>query len=164
MKGNILQQITERTKNFEKRYSFEHKAPSKEMSMREMMGVMRKRVNEAEEGQRKVSQSEIDREEEKFRNYFADDGVTVDFYELLIEPQGVLWGGNVNGQLAFAYFVYSAEAEKSDPAKKSRVEVQYLNGFDPTNPENDKLVKKVQDYYNTFKQYWIDNQLELNPS
>ncbi len=152
MRGNILDQITDKTKQFEKRYSFEpKKQPVKEMSMREMLGKMRV-LNEDQ--RRTISQAEIDREHEKMQNYFADDGVDIQFQDFDIEPNGVFMSGTIDGQLQFAYKVTPQERD-------SKAEVNYLDGFDSTDPDNDNLIKKVQNYYNDFKKYWIENELQL---
>lgn len=153
MKGDILQQITDRTKNFEKKIGFGAKPVIKEMSMREMLGVMRKKVNEGTD--RVVTQAEIDREHEKMLNYFADDNVDINFTEFEVYPNGVFMGGTIDGQLLFAYKVASEE-------KDSGVQVKYLDGFDPSDPDNDAIIKKVQSYYNDFYRYWRDNELQLS--
>lgn len=156
MKGNILEQITDRTKQFEKRYSFEKKQPVKEMSMREMMGKMRK-LNEEDVNNQPVSQSELDREKEKMLNFFANDNVDINFENFEVKPEGVFLSGLVGDQIQFSYTV------TSDITTKDRgVQLNYLNGFDASEPENDKLIKKIQDYYDSFANYWIENQLQLN--
>ena len=155
MKGEILQQITERTKNFEKRYGFEPKKPTKEMSMRDMLGVMRKKVNENLDQTRNLTQAEVDREQEKMLNYFQDDNVDIQFEPLNVYSDGIFWGGSIDGQLLFAYKVTPDE-------KTSGVEVKYLDGFDPSDPDNDKIIKKVQSYYNDFYKYWRDNELQIS--
>lgn len=154
MKGNILEQITDKTKQFEKRYSFEPKKPVKEMSMREMLGKMRN-LNENIEPE--VSPAEIDREKEKMLNFFANDNVDINFENFQVQPQGVFLSGLVGDQIQFSYTV-----TPKITTKDQGVQLNYLNGFDANNPENDKLVKKVQDYYDTFSNYWIENQLQLN--
>ena len=154
MKGDILQQITERTKSFERRYGFESKKPAKEMSMRDMLGVMRKKVNENLDQSRNLTQVEVDREQEKMLNYFQDDNVDIQFEPLNVYSDGIFWGGSIDGQLLFAYKVTPDE-------KTSGVEVKYLDGFDPSDPDNDKIIKKVQSYYNDFYRYWRDNELQL---
>lgn len=152
MGKDILKQITERTQKFEQHFgSFDSKKkPVKEVSMRDLLGTMRKKINEDQ--QPTLSQSEIDREQEKMLNYFTDDNVTIEFEKLELYPEGIFWSGTVDGQILFAYKV-------SPDEKDSGVEVKYLNGFDPADPDNDKIIKKVQAYYNDFYKYWRDNYL-----
>lgn len=155
MSKDILQQISDRTKKFEQHYGDfgAKKKPIKEMSVREMMGVMRK-INE-EDTQRSLTQSEVDREHEKMLNYFNDDNVDIKFEPLQVYPNAVFWSGSIDGQLLFAYKVAPDE-------KDSGVEIKYLDGFDPSDPDNDKIIKKVQAYYNDFYKYWRDNELQMN--
>lgn len=152
MNSSILDRISERNKKYEQRLGFVKKQPIKEMTIREMLGSMRK-LNEDQP--RTISQSEIDREHEKMQNYFAEDGVNITFQDFAIRPDAVFMSGTIDNDIQFAYEV-SQDHLKMEPG-----DLHYLNGFDSTDPENDKLVKKVQDYYNTFKQYWIDNELQL---
>jgi len=156
MRKDILQQIADRTKKFEQHYGEfgNKKKVVKEMSVREMLGVVRKALNE-DDAPRAVNQTEIDREQEKMLNYFADDNVDIQFEPLQIYPNGVFLSGSIDGQLLFAYKVAPEE-------KDSGVEVKYLDGFDPSDPDNDKVIKKVQAYYNDFYKYWRDNELQLS--
>lgn len=153
---DILKLISDKNKQFEKRYSSPTplQQPPKEITMREMLACTRRKVNE--EIQRTISQAEIDREHEKMLNYFADDEVNIQFKDFLIKPDAVFMSGIIADAIMFAYTVSSSVSSPEEGCK-----IEYLDGFDPANPENDKLIKKVQAYWNDFYRYWRDNELQL---
>lgn len=91
-------------------------------------------------------------EEEKFLNFFGDE-VNVDFIELEVYDNLVFWGGTINGIIQFIYKVTPNEATNG-------VEFNYLDGFNPDNPNNDEIIKKVESYFNTFYEYWIDGVIQ----
>ncbi len=157
MSKDIFQQISDRTKKFEQHFGDfdKKKVPIKEMSVREMLSITRPKLNE--DAERSISQAEIDREQEKMLNYFADDSVDIQFKHFIVKPNAVFMSGTIDGQVLFAYTV--APEETNDT---KGVQVEYLDGFDPSNPDNDKIIKKVQAYYNDFYKYWRDNELQLN--
>jgi hypothetical protein len=93
------------------------------------------------------------REEQKFRQYFDDLNVTVEFIELKVFDDKVFWGGTVDGMIQFVYKVTPDE-------KSSGVEFNYLEDFSPDIPENDEVVKRIEAYYNSFYKYWRDNILQ----
>jgi len=93
------------------------------------------------------------REEQKFRQYFDDLNVTIDFIELKVFDDKVFWGGTVDGMIQFVYKVTPDE-------KSSGVEFNYLEDFSPDIPENDEVVKRIEAYYNSFYKYWRDNILQ----
>jgi hypothetical protein len=152
-----LQNIEQTVKRFNDRFGYEKKKPLKEMSVRDMMGIMRKLnedINALSDGA--LSGAELDREQEKIKNYFANENVNVEFKEIFVKKdKGVIAYGSVDDQLFFYYTV-------SSDAKESGVQLEYLDGFDQRNPNNDKIVKMVQQYYNDFYKYWRDNTLQLD--
>lgn len=90
------------------------------------------------------------REEEKFRKNFDDLNVTVEFIPLEVYDNFVFWGGVIDGIVQFAYKVTPDE-------KTSKVDFNYLEDFSVDNPDNDEIVKRVENYYDQFYQYWRDN-------
>lgn len=154
-----LKDITDTTKRYGQVMGYD-KQPVKEMSIREMVNAMRS-LNEnvpatvANNNPRSLTQAEIDREQEKMLNYFADDNVDIQFQKLDVYDGGVFWGGTIDGQLLFAYSVTPDE-------QNSGVDIKYLDGFDPADPDNDAVIKKVQAYYNDFYKYWRDNELQID--
>lgn len=100
---------------------------------------------------------EIDQEEEerKFKNYFKDLEVIVDFIELEVFENGVFWGGTIDGIIQFVYKVTPNE-------KTSGYEIYYLEDFDKNNPDNEEIVNRIELYYNEFFKYWRDNLLQNN--
>lgn len=140
---------------FDKFMGIKDKTQIKEMSVRDMVGIMRKLNEDIDNANKSLSQSEIDREEEKMQNYFQNNNVNIQFEPLIVYSNGVFWGGTIDGQLLFTYSVTPDEAT-------SKVDIKYLNGFDPADPDNDEIIKKVQAYYNDFYKYWRDNGLQLD--
>ena len=127
----------------------------KDMSMRDMLGKMRK-IDEGnlrefvDQNQPDIATS-IDKgsEENKMNDYFEDNNVTIEFEELKAYPNGVMFGGTIDGQLQFIYKVTPEE-------ESSGVEINYLDSFDAQDPENEVVVKKVESYYDLFYKYWRD--------
>lgn len=97
---------------------------------------------------------EIDQntEEEKFRNYFRDLEVVVDFIELEVYDKGVFWGGTIDGIIQFVYKVTPNE-------KDSGFDVYYLEDFDKNNEDNQEIARRIELYYEEFFKYWRDNIL-----
>lgn len=152
-----LQNIEETVKRFSDRFGYEKKKPVKEMSVRDSIGLMRKlneEINTLSDGV--LTGAELDREQEKIKNYFANENVNVEFTEIFVRKgRGVAAKGMVDDQIEFAYTV-------SNDTKESGVKIAYLNNFDSKNPNNDKIVRMVQQYYNDFYDYWRDNALNLD--
>lgn len=100
---------------------------------------------------------EIDQEEEerKFKEYFKDLEVIIDFIELEVFENGVFWGGTIDGIIQFVYKVTPNE-------KTSGYEIYYLEDFDKNNPDNEEIVNRIELYYNVFFKYWRDNLLQNN--
>lgn len=130
-----------------------NEAKKKDVSMRDMLGKMRK-VNENSEVNISTN---IDKasEEHKMNQYFEENNVTIDFEELKVFPNGVIFGGTIDGQLQFTYKVTPEE-------QSSGVEVNYLDGFDAQDPENEEVIKKIETYYDIFYKYWRSNLFQEN--
>ena len=92
-------------------------------------------------------------EEEKFLNFFKDVNVNVKFIQLEVYENLVFWGGTIDGIIQFIYKVTADEVT-------SGVEFNYLDDFTPDNPENDLIIKMIEDYYNTFYKYWQNNIIQ----
>lgn len=90
------------------------------------------------------------REEEKFRKNFDDLNVTIEFIPLEVYDDLIFWGGTIDGVVQFTYTVTPNE-------NTSDVDFNYLEDFTVDNPDNDEIIKRVQDYYSQFYQYWRDN-------
>jgi hypothetical protein len=125
------------------------------MTMRGMLGKMRKLKEDTNNGlgQKKTTPFDEKREEEKFLNYFNNNQINVEFIPIEIYDNRVFWGGTIDGQLQFVYKVTPNE-------NTSGYELNYLEGFDKNNPENDDVVKKIQNYYDDFYKYWRDNVIQ----
>lgn len=128
--------------------------PNKEMSMRDMLGKTRI-LNEDQEEKQKNKETVYDqpREEEKFLKNFHDIPVSVKFRDLEIFDNLVFWGGTIDGVIQFAYKITPDEAT-------SGVEFNYLDDFSPDNPENEIIIERIENYYESFEKYWRNNLLQ----
>jgi hypothetical protein len=133
--------------------------PKKTMTMRDMLKITRS-LNEQEEkdedkkkGENKKNVYDQEREEEKFRNFFNDMNVTIDFIEMEIYDNLVFWGGTVDGVIQFIYKVTPNEST-------SGVEFNYLDDFTPDNPDNEKIIEKLESYFDSFYKYWRNNMVQ----
>lgn len=116
-----------------------------DISIRDMLGIMRT-LNEDVNLSTDVDDKN---EEEKMSEYFGDNNVTIDFFELKVYPNGVIFGGTFDGQFDFIYKVTPDE-------NTSGIEINYLDDFESQDPENDEIIKKVESYYDIFYKYWRD--------
>lgn len=123
------------------------KTPKKEISVRELLGRMRM-LNE-----NLATTIDQNKEIEKMNNYFSNYNVNITYEDLIIKKNGVIFGGTIDDQLEFVFTVTPEE-------KSSSVEVNYLEGFDPQDPENDEVVNKLESYYDVFYKYWRSNILQ----
>lgn len=121
----------------------------KDMSIRDMLGKMR-RLNEDASITTSI---DISNEENKLNNYFKDNNVTIEFEDLKIYPNGVIFGGIIDNQIQFVYKVTPDE-------NTSGIEIDYLDNFDSQDPENEEVVKKIESYYDIFYKYWRENILQ----
>jgi hypothetical protein len=133
--------------------------PQKNLTIRDMLKIIRK-LNEDVEGNEDKDKSlnkktvyDQTEEEQKFNNFFSDMNVNIKFIELEIYDNLIFWGGTIDGIIQFIYKVTPDE-------KTGGVEFNYLEDFSPDNPDNEKIIKKVQSYYDTFYKYWRNNMLE----
>lgn len=133
--------------------------PKKTITMRDLLKITRK-LNEQEEkeddkkkGENKKNVYDQEREEEKFRNFFNDMNVTIDFIEMEVYDNLVFWGGTVDGVIQFIYKVTPNEST-------SGVEFNYLDDFTPDNPDNEKIIEKLESYFDSFYKYWRNNMVQ----
>jgi hypothetical protein len=139
--------------------------PKKELSVREMLKITRK-LNE--DVQPEVEEPEVDQEkpvnkktaqdqaseEQKFKDSFPTGyDINVDFIELEVTDKYVFWGGTINGLIQFVYKVTPDE-------NTSGVEFNYLEGYNEDDPKNDEIIKRVESYYDSFYEYWIDSVIQ----
>lgn len=94
-------------------------------------------------------------EEDKMNNFFSQNNVNIEYEPLEVYDNGIFWAGTIDGQLGWSYKVTPNE-------KDSGVEVEYLEGFDPQDPENEEIIKKLEQYHKDFYKYWRDNELQDN--
>ncbi len=146
-------------KNHLKKISEDFKyRPKNEKSFKYFLNEMRKLKEESEASIRKTVYDEKE-EQEKFIRMLPKD-VVVNFENLEIYDDLVLFSGRINDNFNFFYRV-------TPDAKTSGFEFNFLDGFDPTGQEESEpdeyaeeqmeLFKIVQNYYDTFSNYWREN-------
>ncbi len=153
MSKNILQSIKNSNERYGKVMGYIKPELSEQPTIREMMKRIRK-LNEGLDEPRTLSQAEIDREKEKMLNYFANENVNIEFDEFKVHDNGVLLTGKIDN-LIFSYQVVN------DDPNLCKAEFNY-NGINPSDPDNDKIIKMAQQYYSDFYKYWRDNELQVN--
>lgn len=161
MKKDIFSKIESTSKRYADKMGFAKKQPLKEMTMREMLrktrSLQQMKEQEVEASnepvEKGVSAAEQEKYEENMQSYFDDDNIIIKFEPILLYDQGVFWAGTIDGQLKFAYMVTPDEST-------SGVKIERSPNFDPNNEDNQRIEKKIIDYYNTFYDYWSKNQLE----
>jgi hypothetical protein len=126
-----------------------NKITAKALSIRDMLKITRK----LNEDVNKKTAYDQGTEEQKFLNYFKDINVNIRFIDLEVYDNLVFWGGVVDGIIKFVYKVTPDEST-------SGVEFDYSEDFSPDNPENDAIIKKIEDYYDIFYKYWSNNLLQ----
>lgn len=128
----------------------ENKTVKRNVSMRDLLKITRN-INEQEEMVNSATEIDNKNEQQKFKNIFNDMNVSVNFIPLEIYDNLIFWGGTIDGVLQFTYKVSPDEAN-------SGVDFNYLPDFTQDNPDNQKIVEKVENYYDTFYRYWRDNK------
>jgi len=128
---------------------------SNELTMHEMLDITRKKnvILKEEDLKNKATVYDQELEEKKFKRIFDDMEVSYRLKPLGVYDKGVVWGGSINNAIQF---VYKVAYEDSN----SGVEFEYLEDFNSDDPENEEIVKRIEDYYDTtFYKYWRDNLL-----
>ncbi|NJO59687.1 MAG: hypothetical protein HC836_15690 [Richelia sp. RM2_1_2] len=125
------------------------------MNIREMKKRMKKFVDlqEAEGATEALSADKQKEEEDKLRNVFTNNNVTIEFQPFKIthdkDGKRAMFGGTVDGQILFRYDVAPTE-------ENSGVSIEYLSSFDPNDTENEQIIEMLKRYYNDFYQNWRD--------
>jgi hypothetical protein len=134
----------------------------KDLSVRDTLKITRKLNEEilpdtdTEESKPVNKKTEQDQanEEQKFKDSFPTGyDINVDFIELEVTDKYVFWGGTINGLIQFVYKVTPDE-------NTSGVEFNYLEGYNEDDPKNDEIIKRVESYYDSFYEYWIDSVIQ----
>lgn len=161
----LLNRIRHANKGIEytSKKSMEHNENNGNLTIREMKWRIQKseyfknNISEADENELMGDREEISfedeiKEQEKLKNYLRNNNVTIKFEPLEIYQNGVFWGGTIDGQIMFAYRVTPEEST-------SGIDIEYLEGFDPNDPENNEIIEKLKRYYNDFYKYWRDSEI-----
>lgn len=131
-------------------------------TMRDMLKITRG-INEQIEGEQPQAKEprinmknsfDQTREEDRFRQFFDNMNVNIQFVELEVFPDLIFFGGTIDNMLQFVYKVTPDEGT-------SGVEFNYLDSFDRNNPDNQKIIEMVESYFSSFYKYWRDNVLDV---
>ena len=157
-----MQKILSRLKRDEKTNIIKEQIQKKkEISIRDMLKITRS-LNESDDSEDNDDVIDIktsydqEEEEKKFRNFFDDLNVHIDFIPLEIwkKPKsgkkGVFWGGTIDGIIQFVYKV-------TDNDETSGVSFNYLREGYEDNDMTKEIVDRVKSYYDTFYKYWNKN-------
>lgn len=128
----------------------------KQMSMRDMLGLVRNRniLKENNElGNKQASPLDQENEENKMRGYFKDNQIDIQFQPLEIYDNAVFWGGIIDGELGWVFKVTENDATSGFVPK-------FMGDYDKNDPENDMVIKKLETYYDDFYKYWRDNMIQ----
>lgn len=132
--------------------------PKKNLTMCDMLKITRSLNEDIQPTEEKPVNKKTDldqkNEEQKFKNSFPTGyDIAVDFIELEVTDKYVFWGGTINGLIQFVYKVTPDE-------NTSGVEFNYLDGYNEDDPKNDEIIKRVESYYDSFYEYWIDSVIQ----
>jgi hypothetical protein len=163
MKRQVSQKTWNKIADTSKRYAnqmgYSKKQPLKEMTMRDMLRITREKqmkeeaLASSEPVEKQLTPAEQEAQQRSMQTYFDNDNINIRFEPILLYDSGVFWAGTIDGQLKFAYVVTPDESS-------SGVKIERSPDFDPNNEDNQKIEKKIIDYYDTFYDYWSENQLE----
>lgn len=115
-------------------------------------------------GSIRLTQYDQSEEEEKFKRYIDRKDVVINFIDLEIYENLVIWGGTIDDVFKFFYRV-------TPDSRTSTFDFTFLDGFDPTGETVElesedeyvekqmDLFEKVKNYYDQFADYWRN---ELN--
>jgi hypothetical protein len=135
-----------------------------ELTMRDMLKITR-RINENNDskkdtvGENRKIPTDQNNEETKFTEIFNNmpnnETVSIVFFELYVFDNLVYWGGIIDGAIEFTYQVTPNE-------NKSGVNFDYHEDYIEDNPKNDEIIKRIEEYYNKFSDYWRNEVLNGN--
>ncbi len=132
-------------------------------TIKDFIVEMRKLQRESQErGALRLTKYDQRQEEEKFLRYLNRQDIVVNFIELEVYENLVIWGGTIDDVFKFFYRV---TPETND------FEFKFLDGFDPLGHDTDesdeyvekqmKLFNDVKNYFEQFTEYWR-SELEMN--
>ena len=87
-----------------------------------------------------------------FDNMPENETVSVIFFDLYVYDNLIFWGGVVDGVIEFTYQVTKEE-------NSSGVMFDFLEEYSPDNPKYDEIIKRIENYYNKFSEYWRNEVL-----
>ena len=72
------------------------------------------------------------------------------FNKIELVGDSIFWSGMINDMIAFVYKI-------SSDGSKDGVEFDYDEKLNVGTPETDEIIKAIEDYYNTFFEYYQNN-------
>jgi hypothetical protein len=143
---------------FETSKTISSNTPKKQLTTRDLLGKMRTLNEETEEeknvlGVNKKTDFDQHDEETKMTDSFKDLEVVIDFNELEVYDKAVFFSGTIDGQVQWVYTVTPDE-------RSSKFEINYADDYDPNAKENEKILKRIEEYYNNFYRYWRNNIIQ----
>lgn len=133
----------------------EGRTKNKSLSIRELLGRVRKLKEQDDDVMEKtITPLDKKKEEEKLQNSFSDLEVNVVLENFEVYDAGVFLSGSVDDQITFTFSVTPSE-------DSSGIEWTATEDFDTQNPDNEKVVKRLESSYKEFYEFWRDNELQL---
>ena len=132
----------------------------KQPTTRDLLGKIRKLNedfdNEENPKNKKNMATDFDKKYwiDRFNNFFDDLNITItndDVFQLEVFDDYVFWGANVQGQIQFLYAV-------TDEDTTSGVQFNYAKEFNAENEDNQKIVERIELFYDQFSDYWRKNK------
>ena len=134
----------------------------KEMTMRDMLAITRKKRLTEAVSQESMTPIDKKQEEEKIENYFGNE-VSINFDELLKYDVGVWFGGVINNILKWEFSVGTDESLNNINIELLEKPMAKSDGENTVSSMEsiEELTEKLKAYYNNeFKPYWIQNHLQ----
>lgn len=144
---------------FETSKTIESNTPKKQLTARDLLGKMRTLNEETEEeqnvlGTNKKTDFDQHDEEAKMVQAFKDLEVVLKFDELEVFDKAVFWGGTIDDQVQWVYMVTPDETS-------SKFKINYTKDYDINAKQNEKVLKRIEEYYNNnFFKYWRNNLIQ----
>lgn len=127
----------------------------KHMTMREMLGKMRNiKEEDGSPSEKTITPLDKKREEEKIQKNFEDLQVNPTIEDFEVYDNGVFLSGSLDDSITFTFRVTPSETG-------SGVDWSATDDFDSENEENQKIIERLESYYDEFYKYWRNNELQI---
>lgn len=133
----------------------EGRTKNKNLTVRDFLNRAKKLKEEDDQVMEKtITPLDRKKEEEKLQNNFNDLEVNVVMENFEVYDDGVFLSGSIDDQITFTFSVTPSE-------DSSGIEWTAAEDFDSQNPDNQKVVERLENYYNEFYEFWRDNELQI---